>query len=150
MPPSAHGQDILVVDDDPSVRELLRQELTEMGYRVRLASNGFEAINEVRARRPDLVILDIMMPELSGFDVAAVLKNDPKTEELPILMLSIVQDTERGLKLGVDKHMTKPADAAHLAETVRELIEQRSPRAILVVDPVSGSRDGKPAAGPEA
>ncbi len=68
---------ILVVDDDPNIRELLTQELSEAGYQVRVAGNGREALSQVRAERPDLIVLDVMMPEMNGFDVAAVLKNDP-------------------------------------------------------------------------
>ena len=69
---------ILVVDDDANIRELLTQEFTEAGYQVSVAANGREAIAEVRRERPDLVVLDVMMPEMNGFDVAAVLKNDPR------------------------------------------------------------------------
>ncbi|MCO4745002.1 MAG: PAS domain S-box protein [Proteobacteria bacterium] len=126
---------ILVVDDDPSIRELLRQELTDRGFIVRQASNGYEGIAAIRADRPDLVILDVMMPDLSGFDVAAMLKGDPKTESIPILMLSILEDTERGFRLGVDRYLTKPAQTDELVGAVRELLEQvSSPRRVLVVD----------------
>ena len=68
---------ILVVDDDPNIRELLMQEFTEAGYQVDVAGNGREALQVVRRDRPDLIVLDVMMPEMNGFDVAAVLKNDP-------------------------------------------------------------------------
>ncbi|TNE84251.1 MAG: response regulator [Deltaproteobacteria bacterium] len=131
----AGARDILVVDDDPNIRELLRQELSERGYTVRQAANGYEAIGQVRAQRPDLIILDVMMPELSGFDVAAMLKNDPQTESIPILILSIIEDEDRGLRLGVDRYLTKPAETEDLLEAVRDLLEQEtSPRRVLVVD----------------
>jgi signal transduction histidine kinase/ligand-binding sensor domain-containing protein len=81
----AHQQNILVVDDEKHIRDLLKQELSESGYVVREASNGKEAIDAVRKELPDLVILDVMMPEMNGFDVAAVLKNDPFTMDVPIL-----------------------------------------------------------------
>jgi len=129
------GRDVLVVDDDPSLRELLRQQLTERGFAVRLAQDGFEAIEAVRSRRPDLVILDVMMPGLSGFDVAALLKNDPSTESIPIVILTIVADEQRGLRLGVDRYLTKPMEADQLVGTVQELINNGgSPRRVLVVD----------------
>jgi signal transduction histidine kinase/CheY-like chemotaxis protein len=101
---------ILIVDDDPHIRELLNQEFTEAGYRMRMATNGREALAEVRRERPDLVVLDVMMPEINGFDVAAVLRNDPLTLDIPIIILSIVQDRERGFRLGVDRYLTKPID----------------------------------------
>ncbi len=126
---------ILVVDDEANIRELLTQEFTEAGYQVSVASNGREAIDEVRRNRPDLVVLDVMMPEMNGFDVAAVLKNDPQTLDIPIVILSIVQDKDRGFRLGVDRYLTKPIDTELLFKEVGALIEQkRSRKRVLVVD----------------
>ncbi|MCB9673565.1 MAG: PAS domain S-box protein [Alphaproteobacteria bacterium] len=120
--PSRPGLDVLVVDDDPNLRELVHQQLTDRGYAVRLAANGYEAMKLVRQQRPGLVVLDVMMPVLSGFDVAAMLKGDPNTEGIPILILSIVRDEERGYRIGVDRYLTKPADADELALAVAELL----------------------------
>ncbi|HSF19235.1 MAG TPA: ATP-binding protein [Vicinamibacteria bacterium] len=133
--PKGAQPSILAVDDDPHIRELLRQEFSEAGYRLRLAADGREALAEIRRERPDLVILDVMMPEINGFDVAAVLKNDPLTMDLPIVMLSIVQDKERGYRLGVDRYLTKPIDTDLLFKEVGELLEQgTSKKRVLVVD----------------
>ena len=101
---------ILIVDDDDSIRSLLQQELGDAGYSIEEARNGKEALAAVRKQRPDLIILDIMMPEMNGFDVAAVLKNDPQTMDIPIIVLSIVQDKTRGFRIGVDRYLTKPID----------------------------------------
>jgi signal transduction histidine kinase/CheY-like chemotaxis protein len=126
---------ILVVDDDPNIRELLSQEFTEAGYLISLAANGREAIAVVRRDRPDLVVLDVMMPEMNGFDVAAVLKNDPQTMDIPIVILSIVQDRDRGFRLGVDRYLTKPIDTDLLFREVGMLIEQKkSHKRVMVVD----------------
>ncbi|KAA0227957.1 response regulator [candidate division KSB1 bacterium] len=126
---------ILVVDDEASIRELLNQNLQEAGYQVRTASNGREALEQVRREHPDLIILDVMMPEMNGFDVAAVLKNDPSTMDIPILILSIVQDRERGFRLGVDRYLTKPIDTEALLREVGALLEQgKSHRKVMVVD----------------
>jgi CheY-like chemotaxis protein len=126
---------ILVVDDDPNIRELLTQELSEAGYQVRVAGNGREALVHVRGERPDLIVLDVMMPEMNGFDVAAVLKNDPTTMDIPIVILSIVQDRDRGFRLGVDRYLTKPIDTELLFKEVGALIEQKkSHKRVLVVD----------------
>jgi len=128
-------QRILVVDDDPNIRELLMQEFTEAGYDVDVAGNGREALQVVRRDRPDLIVLDVMMPEMNGFDVAAVLKNDPQTMDIPIVILSIVQDRERGFRLGVDRYLTKPIDTDLLFREVGTLIEQKkSHKRVLVVD----------------
>ena len=82
---------ILVVDDDDSIRSLLHQELSDAGYVIEEAKDGKMALESIRKNRPDLIILDVMMPEINGFDVAAILKNDPKTMDIPIIILSIVQ-----------------------------------------------------------
>jgi CheY-like chemotaxis protein len=102
---------------------------------VRLAADGREALAEIRRERPDLVILDVMMPEINGFDVAAVLRNDPLTMDIPIMILSIVQDKERGFRLGVDRYLTKPIDTEVLFREVGALLEQGTSRKrVLVVD----------------
>jgi CheY-like chemotaxis protein len=126
---------ILVVDDDANIRELLTQEFTEAGYSVAVAGDGREALAQVRRERPDLILLDVMMPEMNGFDVAAVLKNDPTTMEIPIVILSIVEDRDRGFRLGVDRYLTKPIDTDLLFREVGSLIEQRkSHKRVLIVD----------------
>jgi PAS domain S-box-containing protein len=126
---------ILVVDDEANVRELLRQELAMEGYRVEEAQDGLEALTQVKRHRPDLVILDVMMPGISGFDAAAVLKNDPQTMGTPIIILSIVQDKERGYRLGVDRYLTKPVDTEALLREVEALLAQgASHRKVMVVD----------------
>jgi signal transduction histidine kinase/DNA-binding response OmpR family regulator len=133
--PSKTGGEVLVVDDDANLRELVRQQLTERGYNVRHAVDGADAIAEVRKHKPDLIILDVMMPGISGFDVAAVLKSDPETRSIPIIILSIVQDSDRGYGLGVDKYLTKPAEAEVLADEVSKLLHQgNSPKRVLVVN----------------
>lgn len=126
---------ILVVDDATPIRSLLRQELTEAGYQVQEAADGKLALDMVRNSKPDLIILDVMMPEINGFDVAAVLKNDPATMDIPIIILSIVQDKERGLKIGVDRYLTKPINTEELFHEVDVLLEQGvSKKKVLVVD----------------
>jgi signal transduction histidine kinase/DNA-binding response OmpR family regulator/ligand-binding sensor domain-containing protein len=126
---------VLVVDDDPNIRSLLQQELMEAGYRVRLAEDGRKALALIREETPGLVILDVMMPEMNGFDVAAVLKNDPETMDIPIIILSILEDKERGFRLGVDRYLTKPIDTASLFHEVDTLLDQgKSKKKVMVVD----------------
>ncbi|MEO8720271.1 MAG: GAF domain-containing protein [Ginsengibacter sp.] len=126
---------ILVVDDDDSIRSLLQQELSEAGYLIEQATNGKQALECIRKNRPDLIILDVMMPEMNGFDVAAILKNDPQTMDIPIIILSIVQDKARGFRIGVDRYLTKPIDTAQLFTEVENLLEQgKSRRKVMVVD----------------
>ena len=126
---------VLIVDDDTPIRSLLRQELTHTGYQVQEAANGRIALDMVRVQKPDLIILDVMMPEINGFDVAAVLKNDPETMDIPIIILSIVEDKERGLRIGVDRYLTKPIDTEKLFTEIDQLLEQGvSNKKVMVID----------------
>jgi len=126
---------ILVVDDDDSIRSLLHQELSDAGYIIEEARDGKMALESIRKNRPDLIILDVMMPEINGFDVAAILKNDPQTMDIPIIILSIVQDKARGFRIGVDRYLTKPIDTVQLFEEVGNLLEQgKSKKKVMVVD----------------
>jgi K+-sensing histidine kinase KdpD/CheY-like chemotaxis protein len=126
---------ILIVDDDESIRSLLHQEFADAGYLIDEAVNGKDALAQVRKNRPDLIILDVMMPEMNGFDVAAILKNDPQTMDIPIIVLSIIQDKIRGFRIGVDRYLTKPIDTAQLFTEVGALLEQgKSKKKVMVVD----------------
>lgn len=133
---SATGnKNILVVDDDVNIRQLLRQQLEAEGYKISEAKNGVEAIAQVKKTTPDLIILDVMMPEMSGFDVAAVLKNDPKTMKIPIIILSIVEDKERGYRLGIERYLMKPIEPELLLHEIDTLISQGTySKKVLVVD----------------
>ncbi|MCI0397554.1 MAG: PAS domain S-box protein [Chloroflexi bacterium] len=126
---------ILVVDDDANIRALLRQELAAEGYLVYEAEDGRQALTLAQQISLDLIILDVMMPELNGFDVAAVLKNNPQTMNTPIMILSIIEDRERGYRLGVDRYLTKPIDTQVLLQEAETLLAQgSSSRRVLVVD----------------
>ncbi|MGE5372575.1 MAG: ATP-binding protein [Solirubrobacterales bacterium] len=125
---------ILVADDDRSIRLLLKQELDAAGYRVTEASNGLEALTIIHQQRPDLVILDVMMPDVSGFDVASVLKSEAETSNLPIILLSIVEDLDRGYRLGVDRYLTKPVDIETLLGEIRRILDDGGIRRALIVD----------------
>lgn len=137
---TGQASNILIVDDDDSIRSLLHQELGDAGYHIDEASNGKEALERVRNNRPDLIILDIMMPEMNGFDVAAVLKNDPQTMDIPIIVLSVVQDKARGFRIGVDRYLTKPIDTGLLFNEIGSLLEQgKSKRRVMIVDEDTGA-----------
>ena len=126
---------ILVVDDDANIRELLRQSLQNQDYAVREAKNGLDAISQIKTEKPDLIILDVMMPQINGFDTAAIIKNDPITMDIPIIMLSIFEDKERGYRLGIDRYMTKPIESNKLMKEIGLLLSQgSSAKKVLVVD----------------
>lgn len=138
LPEAGSGNLILVVDDDASIRNLLNQELTEAGYQVMEAENGMEALAVARRERPALIILDLMMPGISGFDVLSALKSDPVTSPVPVLILSVLEDQERGLRLGADGYLTKPLDSERMLETVAGLLARAARgegrKKVLVID----------------
>ncbi len=135
IPTSDTQKTILVVDDDANIRELLRQTLQNQGYAVQEAKDGLDAIYQIKVKKPDLIILDVMMPQIDGFDTAAIIKNDPTKMDIPIIMLSIFEDKERGYKLGVDKYMTKPIESNKLMKEIGFLLSQgTSAKKVLVVD----------------
>ncbi|NES71766.1 MAG: response regulator, partial [Okeania sp. SIO2D1] len=132
--PTQGEKTILIVDDEEHIRELLRQSLAKE-YLVQEARDGIEAIEQAKKVKPDLIILDVMMPKMGGFDVAAVLKNDPQTKTIPIIMLSIFEDKQRGYRLGIDRYITKPIDTKQLLSEISLLLAQgKSKRKVLVVD----------------
>lgn len=126
---------ILVVDDEPHIRNLLRQELEAADYQVKEAKDGMDALNQVKLSLPDLIIMDVMMPNINGFDLAAVLKNNPATMDIPTIVLSIIQDQDRGYRLGVDRYLSKPIDTDVLMNDIKTLLAKgTSSRKVLVVD----------------
>jgi CheY-like chemotaxis protein len=113
---------ILVVDDNENIRIYLRQELEAADYCVIEAEDGLKAITKVKKDEPNLILLDVMMPGINGFDVAAVLKNDPKTMNIPVVILSIIEDADRGYLIGVDGYFTKPVNMDKLLEKIGVLL----------------------------
>jgi len=125
---------ILVVDDEEDVRVLVAALLESASYAVTLASGGREAIDVATRERPDLVLLDVMMPEISGWEVCATLKNHPETQGIPVIMLSVrneIRDMITSMQAGADDHVTKPFTRRKLIAAVERLIEQRPSAAIL-------------------
>lgn len=119
---------VLVVDDEPQNLELVEAMLTPVGYEVLLTSNGDEALVLAIQRKPDLIILDLMMPGLSGFEVCARMKMHPQTGGVPVLFvtaLSQIGDKERALAAGGDDFLTKPFQRAELLARVEALMKVR-------------------------
>ncbi len=114
-----------MADDDLALNELVRSLLERAGYEARAAYDGLQAVEAVRAQRPDLVVLDINMPKLNGWDVLWDIRNNPATEFLPVIMLTIEKDGEsvtRGWSSGVDCYLAKPFDADEMVTMVNRLI----------------------------
>ena len=112
---------ILVVDDEPTIVRLMEFILARQGHEMLVAVNGEEALEKIRAHSPDLVLLDIMMPRIDGYEVARLVRADPATASLPIIMLSAKaqeEDIRRGVEVGVDEYITKPFSPEHLVHVV--------------------------------
>ena len=110
-PPNAPLHRILVVDDEPDITALVAYHLAKAGYRVITATNGKDALQTAREERPDLVVLDLMLPDVSGYDVLAELRRRDETREIGILLLTARHkevDRVRGLTLGADDYLLKP------------------------------------------
>lgn len=119
------SRSVLIVDDEPMARTLLRLMLVRAGFEVLEAENGFEALDKVKQKQPDLVLLDVMMPGIDGFSVCEALRKDALTIDLPIIMLSAKTDLEsvnRGLRLGANKYLTKPISTEELTRQVRDVL----------------------------
>lgn len=117
---------ILVVDDEPSIVLSLQVLLQKAGFEVRIARDGEEALSAVDAGRPDLILLDTMMPKRDGFDVCQTIRSRPELKSLPIIMLTAKSrdvDREKGMALGATDYITKPFSTRDLVATVRKYVE---------------------------
>jgi CheY-like chemotaxis protein len=115
---------ILVCDDDPVILRLLQVNLELEGYEVLTASHGEEAVQVAKDEVPDLVILDIMMPRLDGYQTCERLKSEDSTKDIPVVFLSAKaqqSDIERGRSFGVEEYLTKPFDPSDLIDVVERL-----------------------------
>jgi len=118
---------VLVVDDDRPMRALCRASLEEAGFRVLEAAGGEEALESVRDERPDLILLDIMMPGISGWEVTSALLADRSTDQIPIIFISArreLADRVRAFGLGAQDYVTKPFDPTALAKTVAKTLAE--------------------------
>ncbi len=122
--------DVLVVEDEPDIRNLVVHHLTREGFRCRTAANGAEALASVRTAAPDLVVLDLMLPEMNGLEVCRRLRADHATAGVPIIMLTAKTDeVDRivGLEMGADDYVAKPFSPKELVARVRAVLRRARP-----------------------
>lgn len=141
------GCTILVVDDNPQNLELIEAYLDGIGCSVRTATDGAQALESIRQHRPDMVLLDVMMPRLSGFEVCRSVKGDPALRDTIILMVTAlheVADLERAVEVGCDDFLSKPVNKVELLTRVRGLLRVRVlKRALAEYMRGSAGREGR-------
>jgi CheY-like chemotaxis protein len=128
---------VLVIDDEVAVRDLMQRFLTREGFRVVAAAGGEEGLRRARELRPDAITLDVMMPGMDGWAVLSALKADPDVADIPVVMLTIVDDKNLGYALGAADYLTKPIDRERLVAVLKQ---HRRDRPVLVVDDDAGVR----------
>ncbi|MDX2213829.1 MAG: PAS domain S-box protein [Oculatellaceae cyanobacterium bins.114] len=138
---------VLVIDDDPSVRELVAHYLTKEGFYVETAGTGEEGLELARSLRPIAITLDVLIPNINGWAVLSALKADPELADIPVVVMTIVDDKDRGFALGASDYLTKPIDYKRLAKLLRnyrpEATDHRTDSIgqVLIVEDDDATRD---------
>lgn len=118
---------ILVVDDDKEILMLVSARFSALGFQVLLAHNGKEGLKIAETEKPDLILLDVMLPEMDGFEVCSTLKSNPKFKNIPIVMLTglnQVNDVKIAIEKGANSYISKPFDSQQLVDVVERLIKE--------------------------
>jgi CheY-like chemotaxis protein len=121
---------VILAEDDPDIQLVARLALKRAGFTVRVVGNGLEAIAAIAEGRPDVVLLDWMMPELDGLEACRRIKSDPATKDIPVIFLtakSQESEIQRGLSLGASGYVTKPFDALTLGDEVKRIVDRGEP-----------------------
>lgn len=119
---------ILIVDDEPFNLDYLEQELEEAGYASLLAADGLQALEQARSGHPDLILLDIMMPRMDGFQVLSILKGDPATRDIPVIVISAdtnLSSVVQGIRLGADDYLPKPVEPVLVHARITSGLERK-------------------------
>jgi CheY-like chemotaxis protein len=134
------GSVVLIIDDDPTVRDLMRRTLEKEGFTLRYASGSEQGLRMARQLRPAVITLDVMMPGMDGWAVLSALKNDPEVAEIPVVMVTIVDDKNLGYALGASDYLTKPIDRKRLSSVLRKFRQHGPGRQALIVDDDQATR----------
>ncbi len=135
------GNEILVIDDDSDARDLMQRYLQKEGYAVVTASSGPEGLELAGQRLPRAITLDVMMAGMDGWTVLKHLKDDPSTQDIPVVMISMVDNAEMGYALGVEDYLTKPPDRKRLSQILQHIRTDDVSRQVLIVDDDANNRD---------
>jgi signal transduction histidine kinase/DNA-binding response OmpR family regulator len=133
-PLPAPGTCVLVIDDDPLQRDLMQRYLQKEGFAVRTATGGAQGLRLARMLRPAAITLDVMMPDMDGWSVLSTLKGDVALRDIPVIMLTMVDDPVRGFTLGASEYATKPVNRKRLSQILKKFTCVRPPCPVLVID----------------
>jgi CheY-like chemotaxis protein len=135
-PATARGDrpQVLIVDDDPTVRDLMARHLGREGFVVLTAVDGIDALEQARRLHPAAITLDVAMPGIDGWTVLAALKGDPALADIPVVLVTIIEDKQRGYTLGATDYLVKPVDRRRLVDSLRALCGVAIGRVLLVED----------------
>ena len=133
-PLPALGTCVLVIDDDPMQRDLMQRYLQKEGFTVRTASGGAQGLQLARRLRPAAITLDVMMPDMDGWSVLSALKGDVALRDIPVIMLTMVDDPVRGFTLGASEYATKPVNRRRLSVILKKFTCRQPPCPVLVID----------------
>ncbi len=131
---------VLVIDDDPLQRDLMQRYLRKEGFTVRTASGGAQGLQLARQLLPAAITLDVMMPDIDGWSVLAALKGDATLRDIPVIMLTMIDDPERGFTLGASDYATKPVNRRRLSQILRKYTCLNPPCPVLVIDDDAATR----------
>ena len=121
----ADKQRILLVDDEPSIVKMVGKRLEVEGFEVVIAMDGEEGLNKARTEHPDLIVLDLMLPKLNGYEICTLLKQDPRYQKIPVVLFTAKaqeKDEKIGMECGANAYVRKPFRAQELLDTIRSLI----------------------------
>ena len=139
--PSNQQNTILVIDDDPTIHDLMKRFLTKQGFQVRTANSGPEGLRLAKELQPEAITLDVMMPGMDGWAVLAALKADPATAHIPAIVMTIVDDQNLGYALGAADYILKPINRNELISVLQKYGTSQSPNLILVVEDDPNNRE---------
>jgi signal transduction histidine kinase/CheY-like chemotaxis protein len=139
--PTGAAGSVLVIDDDPVIQDLMGSFLHKEGYRVTMAAGGEEGLRRARELRPDVITLDVAMPTMDGWSVLSALKSDPQLADIPVIMLTMVDNKTMGYALGAAEYMTKPINRERLITVIRKYSRLRDRHSVLIVEDDPDTRD---------
>ncbi|NNJ12635.1 response regulator [Chloroflexales bacterium ZM16-3] len=125
---------ILIIDDDPDVHIILQRALSQRGWQIHSASDSAEGLRLARLRPPDLILLDVVLPGVDGWQTLATLKGDPDLMDIPVIMLTMLDERGLGFAMGAADYLTKPIDTQQLTGLLQRYIEQRQNQSILIIE----------------